>query len=310
MNCTFTGNLANNSGGGICNRGNSNPTLTNCIIWGNEAQDGPQIYLAIDSYASVNYSDVQGGEQDVYVGTGCTLIWDQGNIDTDPCFANPGYWDPNGTPQDANDDFWVEGDYHLKSQAGRWDAKAGRWMRDEVTSLCIDAGEPLSPIGLEPFPNGGVINVGTYGGTTAASKSYFGRPVCKTIIAGDINGDCKINFLDFRLMALHWQEIPTSLPLPPDEASNPNPPDGATDVSPTADLSWMAGSYATSHDIYFGTSNPPPFIRNQTSTTFDPGTMPIGYRHFWRIDELNVWGKTTGQVWSFRIPGPPQPPPP
>lgn len=26
----------------------------------------------------------------------------------------------NGTPADANDDFLVEGDYHLKSQSGRW----------------------------------------------------------------------------------------------------------------------------------------------------------------------------------------------
>ena len=39
-----------------------------------------------------------------------------------------------------------------------------------------------------------------------ASKSYFGRPPCETIVAGDINGDCEIDFEDFRLMALHWCE--------------------------------------------------------------------------------------------------------
>ncbi|MHC4544740.1 MAG: right-handed parallel beta-helix repeat-containing protein [Planctomycetota bacterium] len=83
------------------------------------------------------------------------------------------------------------------------------------------------------------------------------------------------------------------------EASNPNPADGATGVSRTADLSWTAGSDATSHDVYFGTSNPPPFIRNQTSTTFDPGTMDYDKTYFWRIDEVNKWGKTTGTVWSF-----------
>ncbi|GAF77473.1 unnamed protein product, partial [marine sediment metagenome] len=60
------------------------------------------------------------------------------------------------------------------------------------------------PIGLEPFPNGGRGNMGAYGGTAEASKSYFGEPLCETIVAGDINGDCKVNFLDFRLMALHW----------------------------------------------------------------------------------------------------------
>ena len=77
---------------------------------------------------------------------------------------------------------------------------------DEVTSPCIDAGDPMSLIGPEPFPNGGIINMGAYGGTVEASKSYFGEPPCETIVAGDINGDCEINFEDFRLMALHWCE--------------------------------------------------------------------------------------------------------
>ena len=45
-----------------------------------------------------------------------------------------------------------------------------------------------------------------YAGTAEASKSYFGEPLCETIVAGDINGDCNLNFEDFRLMALHWLE--------------------------------------------------------------------------------------------------------
>jgi len=48
--------------------------------------------------------------------------------------------------------------------------------------------------------------MGAYGGTTEASKSYFGKPPCEIIVAGDVNGDCMVNFLDFRLMALHWCE--------------------------------------------------------------------------------------------------------
>jgi hypothetical protein len=77
---------------------------------------------------------------------------------------------------------------------------------DDVTSPCIDAGDPICPIGYESFPNGGIINIGAYGGTPEASKSYFGKPSCETIVAGDINGDCTVNFLDFWLMALHWLE--------------------------------------------------------------------------------------------------------
>ena len=46
--------------------------------------------------------------------------------------------------------------------------------------------------------------MGAYGGTTEASKSYFGKPPCETIVAGDINGDCEINFRDFMFIGLHW----------------------------------------------------------------------------------------------------------
>jgi hypothetical protein len=75
---------------------------------------------------------------------------------------------------------------------------------DDITSPGIDAGDPHNPIGLEPFPNGGRLNMGAYGGTVEASKSYFGKPLCETIVAGDVNGDCIVDFLDFHLMALHW----------------------------------------------------------------------------------------------------------
>ena len=90
------------------------------------------------------------------------------------------------------------------SQAGRWDAISETWMADDVTSPCIDAGDPNSPIGLEPFPNGGMVNSGVYGGTVEASKSYFGEPVCNTIMAGDVNGDCKVDSTDIEILLRHW----------------------------------------------------------------------------------------------------------
>jgi len=214
-NCTFVGNSANDVGGGISIFHFSILTVTNCTFSGNRAVFGSTIYsydiwltltncILWDGWyeiwierplpMTITYNDVQGG-------------WPgEGNIDTDPCFAQPGYWDQNGTPDDSNDDFWVDGDYHLKSQAGRWDVNEGRWTRDEATSLCIDAGDPASPIGLEPFPNGGIINMGSFGGTAEASKSYFGEPVCETIVAGDINGDCIVNLIDFALIVFHWLE--------------------------------------------------------------------------------------------------------
>ncbi|NIM68865.1 MAG: hypothetical protein GTN86_01930, partial [Xanthomonadales bacterium] len=58
---------------------------------------------------------------------------------------------------------------------------------------------------------------------------------------------------------------------PPGLASNPSPADGATGVDLAVVLSWSAGSGAASHDVYFGTSEPPAWQGNQTGTSFDPG---------------------------------------
>jgi hypothetical protein len=133
----------------------SNPTLTNCILWGNT-------FSQVSGDAIISYSDIEGG----FPG--------EGNIDIDPCFVNLGYWDTNGTPNDPNDDFWVDGDYHMKSQAGRYDPNTETWVKDDVTSPCIDAGDPNTCIGFEPNPNGSLVNMGAYGGTAEASLSPSG----------------------------------------------------------------------------------------------------------------------------------------
>ena len=116
--------------------------------------------------------------------------------DTDPLFVSPGCWE--------NEDSSIVGDYHLKSQAGRYNPATQTWVYDDVTSPCIDGGDPASPIMYEPFPNGGVVNMGAYGGTAEASKSWFGGPVCEVIVAGDINGDCRVDLDDLAIMAGHW----------------------------------------------------------------------------------------------------------
>ncbi len=183
INCTFCGNSSTIRGGGIYSDENSSATVSNCILWENSDQGGTDEWAQIDSDGPVpliSYSCVQGWTGD-WGGTG--------NTGANPLFT------------DAEND-----DYHLKSQAGRWDRGEGRWTKDDVTSPCIDAGDPMNPIGHEPFPNGGIVNMGAYGGTAEASKSYFGEPVRETIVAGDIDGDCKVNLSDSAIMALHWLE--------------------------------------------------------------------------------------------------------
>ena len=63
-------------------------------------------------------------------------------------------------------------DYHLQSQFGRWNSDTGHWVYDARTSPALDAGDPNSPIGLEPLPHGNRINLGAYGGSPEASHSF------------------------------------------------------------------------------------------------------------------------------------------
>jgi len=177
------------------NPGGGTAKVINCIIW----DCGRPITLADSpsneiedrgSHVTVTYCDIDGGQGGVSVsGTHSTVTWGRGNIDADPLFADPSV-----------------ADFHLKSQAGHWDSAGETWVVDDVTSPCIDAGDPSSPLGREPFPNGGRVNMGAHGGTAEASKSYFGEPICETIVAGDINGDCKVDFKDFAIMVSHWLE--------------------------------------------------------------------------------------------------------
>ncbi|MBT8102790.1 MAG: M6 family metalloprotease domain-containing protein [Gammaproteobacteria bacterium] len=91
---------------------------------------------------------------------------------------------------------------------------------------------------------------------------------------------------------------------PPGPASSPLPANGATNVSVTADLSWTAGTDATSHDVYFGTSMIPPFIGNQPGSSYDPGALDADTTYYWRVDEVNGNGTTTGSNWSFTTAAP------
>lgn len=193
--CTFVGNRALHYEGGNAIAYNlwraKSFDAANCIF-----RDGADEFSCYDcSDIHVTFSNVQGG-------------WEgQGNIDADPCFADPGYWDANGTPDYSHDDLWVDGDYHLKSQAGRWEPNSESWVKDDVTSPCIDAGNPGCSVSDEPAPNGNRINMGAYGRTAEASKS----PTYWRSIA-DITNDWIVNSNDLKVFADYWLETGQCLP--------------------------------------------------------------------------------------------------
>ena len=90
VNCTISGNSAYGGGGIYCYGPLSFPRIENCIFWADSATLGTEIYIGLQSYLTVSYSDVQGGEAAVFVGPDGTLYWEDGNIESDPLFIGAG----------------------------------------------------------------------------------------------------------------------------------------------------------------------------------------------------------------------------
>jgi hypothetical protein len=103
-------------------------------------------------------------------------------------------------------------------------------------------------------------------------------------------------------------------------AGRPDPADGAVIGATWANLMWIPGSFAISHDVYFGTNlndvnrgTSGTFQGNQTSTRFRVGAPGFPYpdglvpgtTYYWRIDEINLQNQNSpwkGDVWSFMVP--------
>jgi len=133
---------------------NSGTELRNSILSGvtspydNRPLAAPWAYSGVETgysdmdQVSINYTDFWGGFEQ---------LPGNGNISVDPLFADS-----------------IHSDFHLKSEYGRWNGTG--WVYDEVTSPCINAGDPLDDYALEPSPNGNRINMGAYGNTAEASS--------------------------------------------------------------------------------------------------------------------------------------------
>ena len=231
-NCTFSGNSAGYEGGGMCNYDECFPKLfnctfshnkasygaglsndneciaivKNCIFWTDESSyqeiyNRPAIqfpqYIGY-SMAIVSYSDIQGG----WIGAG--------NIDANPNFIDPGYWDANGTPGDFTDDIWVNGDYHLSAGSPCIDAGSNLGVGIDKGDLDGDGitieSVPLDMDGCPRFtddPNtsdSGVYFTPEFPIVDMVAYEYPGREPIK----GDVNGDGVVDFKDVAILCGNW----------------------------------------------------------------------------------------------------------
>ncbi len=205
INCTVAHNVSSSeySGGVYANL--CSLDVVNSIIWGNTNPHDAQVFVrswsgvsdgrnevpTVNSDLTMSYSDVEGGIEGVHIfgePGWFSMNWGDGNINSDPCFVGESQPDANSDSDPQPDpgprvpperrlltvtglENAVVWDYHLKSQTGRWSSHEVAWVVDEVTSPCIDAGDPNYTIGWETFPHGGIINMGAYSGTLEASRS-------------------------------------------------------------------------------------------------------------------------------------------
>jgi len=104
------------------------------------------------------------------------------------------------------------------------------------------------------------------------------------------------------------------------KARAPSPADGALQMSTWAQLSWLPGDSAVSHDVYIGESLED--VEAGTADTFRgnqagafivagfpgfpyPDGLVEGTTYYWRVDEINPADPNSpwkGDVWSFTVP--------
>ncbi|MHC4327090.1 MAG: LamG-like jellyroll fold domain-containing protein [Planctomycetota bacterium] len=104
-----------------------------------------------------------------------------------------------------------------------------------------------------------------------------------------------------------WKGKVWSFTVPPKEAYNPDPADGARFLGTGLTLSWAPGIGAKLHTVYFG-SNPDDVTgatggASQTPATYDPSALESGTTYYWRIDEFDGAQTYTGNLWSFTTAG-------
>jgi hypothetical protein len=276
-NCIFSGNgmkgCGHGSGGGVCNNGSYHPRITNCTFNGNSATIyGGGMYNNNNSSPTV---------------ANC-IFWDN-TAPTGPQICNSSST-PAITYSDIQGGWLGTGNINADPcfvNANGLDGDIGTLddnLRLLSASPCIDAGNNNSVP-----PDYADLN----GNGNRTEPTPFDLDGFSRFIAKNCNGTAIVD------MGAYEHSAVTA----PGKATGPSPANSATGVVRTGtSLTWVAGSGATSHDVYFGTASTPPSIGNQTGTSYAiPGTMIQGKVYYWHIDEKNCAGTTTGDIWRFTV---------
>jgi hypothetical protein len=179
---------------------------------------------------------------------------------------------------------------------------------------------------------GGVVNAGNL---RNPADGIYGTPLMDITegtltLPGDyseivnqyIDNGWMIAYDDFGVVNVDYdvdanQTIITATPLDPRLAQKPTPKNGAVEVARDAVLSWMAGIYSYTHNVYFGTDandvneatvdDPRGVLVGQslTNASYTPDNiLDFGQTYYWRVDEVNDLDPNSpwkGKLWNFTV---------
>jgi parallel beta-helix repeat protein len=293
---TIDSNSAGKAGGGVYAAAAA--VVRNCIISSSVAGGGIAA-AAADTPVGISFCNVWGNTGGEYV-----VLPDQtgqhGNISVDPLYAGGG-------------------DYHLKSQVGRWDPASQTWVKDAVSSPCIDAGDPNSPFNLEPAPNGSRANQGFESNTAEASMSNLTPEHAPKITAGPtavpapvVTGgqtQCSVTAEDDLGHALSYKWTATDALGAPagsfDDDTSPTPkwtaPSGVT--VPTrytlrVVVTCSAGRTAHGQLQIDVTPTPADTVQITAGPTATPGTVEINMATACSVTAVDSLGHTLSYKWT------------
>ncbi len=167
-------------GGGLyCSYG-ATAKVIDSIFLNDAAVFGPEIAVATGfqldpmcGTVNVSYSDIEGGEPNVYVGNTCTLNWGPGNLNTNPLFTAPGALD-----------FYLQ-----QIDSGQ-----------KKNSPCLNAGSDLS-VNLGLLVRYTTSTLGRPDLGKVDMGYHYPRWPCRMT---DLSGDNFVNFDDFAFLAQSW----------------------------------------------------------------------------------------------------------
>jgi len=181
--------------------------------------------------------------------------------------------------------------------------EAGEWLHLAFVHDLANTTRRIHVNSLEVATDSGTAYVGTTGDTIIGSQygggEYFDGVIDDVQVYHRVLSDVEIAKI---MTGLADRSI----------AQSPSPEDEATDLPRDVVLSWEAGQFAATHDVYLGTAFADVnegvgtlLSPGQTATSYDPeGLLEFGRTYYWRVDEVNAAPDSTvykGEVWSFTV---------